>query len=205
ATLGLSEIASLAHALEDMIAPLQRGQEPFPASAADEFLQALDHLMATVHATADGRPETTPTASIATSAAPSSGPAMVSPAEAPGERDPQTAADADGWRVGWTQLRPIAAEMDRLRQARLRTLDIRQRVSAVVSALAAVDGDGRTAEARVVLAGVERALRDGAEATADLVVSLEDSLKAICTVPAATALEPLQRSVRDLCRGLGKE
>ena len=34
---------------------------------------------------------------------------------------------------------------------------------------------------------------------------MEDELKAICTLPVRTVLEPLRRSVRDLCKQSGKQ
>ena len=52
--------------------------------------------------------------------------------------------------------------------------------------------------------GVQRALSADGDEAGDIVASMEDELKAICTLPVRTVLEPLRRSVRDLCKQSGK-
>src|SRR5438270_906043 len=60
------------------------------------------------------------------------------------------------------------------------------------------------AEARALLMGVQRALGSDGEEAADIVAAMEEELKAICTLPVRTVLDPLRRSVRDLCKQAGK-
>jgi two-component system, chemotaxis family, sensor kinase CheA len=234
ATLGLVQMARTAHQLEDVLAPLARAQQPFPSAAADTLLAALDELFkvaqeaaglavpaAAAVAAAPPGPAAAPPTSVAAltapqaATAPRSGPVAPSlvsspppspPPSPPGSPQPSAPAAEQGeWHVGWAQLSPIVAEVDQLRQTRLRILELRQRLQTAVAAVAASDPQGRTAEARASLHDVERGLAHEAAGTANLVEVLEGALKEICTVPAASVLEPLQRSVRDLCRTSGKE
>jgi two-component system chemotaxis sensor kinase CheA len=52
ATLGLDELADLAHKMEDVILPLRGSADPIPAPLADAVLKALDVWMARLRATA---------------------------------------------------------------------------------------------------------------------------------------------------------
>ena len=62
-----------------------------------------------------------------------------------------------------------------------------------------------TAEARALLMGVSRAVGADGEEASDIIASMEEGLKAISTLPVRTVLEPLRRSLRDLCKRSGKE
>jgi chemotaxis protein histidine kinase CheA len=61
-----------------------------------------------------------------------------------------------------------------------------------------------TAESRALLMGVQQALSADGEEAGDIVASMEEQLKVICTLPLRSVLEPLRRSVRDLCKQSGK-
>ncbi len=249
ATLGLAEVATLAHGLEDVLAPLQRAQSSFPSVVADAFLKALDSLvddvrsaagggksppdlrsvLALVQAAASGEAAApslqrapdelpvasgtsllplspllslaavslpTPATSPATSAAPP-------PASSPAGLDLE--AEQAAWRVDWSQLKPIADEIEQLRQGRLRLLDIRDRLGRDLRALGISAHDGKHADARAALELATRALTGEAERETEMIHDLESSLKQICTVPAATILDPLRRLVREVCRTTGKE
>jgi chemotaxis protein histidine kinase CheA/CheY-like chemotaxis protein len=181
ATLGLPEIARAAHELEDHLAPLLKRQEPFPGAQADGFLKAIDGLVAAAQQAARPAPEVTP--------------AQPAPQESVAAEPPAESADGNEWRVGWKQLAPFTVEVERLRQSRIRLLELRQRAAA----MAGLQRDGGQASL------LERALASEAASAGAMVEALEGALKDICTVPAGTVIEPLQRTVRDLCRQSGKE
>ena len=213
ATLGLAEIARTAHRLEDELAPLSRAQEPFPPTAADALLTALDGLVKAAEQAAGltvpaGEPAVTPAApaaSVAPAVPASPAPPAAPQAPAAGPTSPAAVLEQGEWYVGWGQLSPILGGVEHLRHTRLRMLDLRRRLQNALTAIAVCDPEGRTIEPRSALHAVERALAKEAGGAADTVELLEGALKDICTVPAAAVLEPLQRSVRDLCRSTGKE
>src|SRR5437764_373791 len=62
----------------------------------------------------------------------------------------------------------------------------------------------QTAGSRALRMGVQQALASDGEEAGDIVSSMEEQLKTICTLPLRTVLEPLRRSVRDLCKQSGK-
>ncbi|MFH0902769.1 MAG: response regulator, partial [Pseudomonadota bacterium] len=109
------------------------------------------------------------------------------------------------WRVDTRQVSGFIAEVERLRELRLR-LD--KRHSELERRLAAVARPGALmamGEVRALLADLRRELADDGLEVVEIVESLEDGLKAICTLPVSTVVDPLHRAVRDLCRVLGRE
>jgi two-component system chemotaxis sensor kinase CheA len=134
---------------------------------------------------------------------------VVPPPEEPPEQTPLPApsedAQVDSWRVSTRQVIALLHEVERLREVRLRVEERRREIDKAVQQLDRLGIQAETAEARAVLLGVRRALGSDGEEAADIVVSMEDGLKAISTMPVQTAIEPLRRAVRDLCRATAKQ
>jgi chemotaxis protein histidine kinase CheA len=139
-------------------------------------------------------------ASVARAPAPEP-PAAPTPAPLPAPaEDPQ----ADSWRVTTRQVIALLHEVERLREVRLRLEERRREIDKALQQLDRLGIQMETAEARSVLLGVRRALGADGEEAADIVASMEDGLKTISTMPVRTAIEPLHRAVRDICKATGK-
>jgi two-component system, chemotaxis family, sensor kinase CheA len=123
------------------------------------------------------------------------------PAAAPAGDDTQ----GDSWRVSTRQVIALLHEVERLREVRLRLEERRREMEKAIQQLDRLGIQAETAEARSVLLGVRRSIGADGEEAADIVVSMEDGLKAISTMPVRTVLEPLRRAVRDLCKATGKQ
>ena len=228
ASLGLQDLSSIAHKLEDALAPLRKDIQPMPRSLVDMLLHGLDLFLLRAQAHADGRGDALPdpTAALAQLVAdappPEAAAGSASASEAPQAHAPAKAApvasqvapaptsiaddDVDaGWRVAAPQVTALMREVERLREFRMRVEDRLRDISKVVELLTVRELLAPTARARAVLASVTAGVRaDGHEAS-DIVDSLEEGLKSITTRPVRTILEPLQRMVRDLSRQLGKQ
>ncbi|HEX8538804.1 MAG TPA: ATP-binding protein, partial [Cystobacter sp.] len=226
ASLGLQDLSSIAHKLEDALAPLRKDIKPMPRPLVDLLLHGLDLFLLRAQAHADGRGDALPdpaaalaqlvadapppeeAAAAGTGApAPASAPSAASAANAAAAAASAALADEDvdaGWRVASHQVTALMREVERLREFRMRLEDRLRDIGKVVELLAARELLAPTARARATLASVTAGVRaDGHEAS-DIVDSLEEGLKSITTRPVRTILEPLQRMVRDLSRQLGK-
>jgi chemotaxis protein histidine kinase CheA len=198
ATLGLEELAELAHRMEDVILPLRGSAEPVPQSLADAVLKALDAWMARLRATAakSELPDLKPALQLLTHA-----PAPVEKPEVrqaePEPEEPQTVEETS-WRVSTRQVIGLLHEVERLREVRLRIDERRRDLDKAAQQLAS------PMDARAALMNLRRALGADSEEAADIVATMEDGLKAISTMPVRTAIEPLRRAVRDLCKATGK-
>lgn len=113
--------------------------------------------------------------------------------------------DAGSWRVATRHVISLMREVERLREVRLRLDERRRQMESIISVLIRLGMPSETAEARAAIVAIQRHLVADGEEAADIVDSLEEGLKAICTLPVRTVLEPLHRAVRDLCRQSGKE
>ena len=131
-------------------------------------------------------------------------PAEPSPPE-PLEEDAAQGEESGSWRVRTREVVSLLHEVERLREVRLRLEERRRELDRGLHQLAQLGMLAQTAEARALLMGVQRALHADGEEAGDIVASMEDELKAICTLPVRTVLEPLRRSVRDLCKQSGKQ
>src|SRR5438067_775884 len=128
----------------------------------------------------------------------------VVPPEPAAEEDPGAAEEAGSWRVRTREVVSLLHEVERLREVRLRLEERRRELERGLSQLARLGILAQTAEVRALLMGVHRALSADGDEAGDIVASMEDELKAICTLPVRTVLDPLRRSVRDLCKQAGK-
>jgi chemotaxis protein histidine kinase CheA len=232
ATLGLEELADFAHRMEDVILPLRGSAQPLPGPVADAVLKSLDTWMVRLRATAQKSelPDLSPSYARLAQVKPdgaggkpgangSAPPANGKSPAAHGEQQPaveavRTGDDAetpaaddasgDSWRVSTRQVIALLHEVERLREVRLRIDERRRELDKALQQLERLGIQAETAEARAVLLGLRRALGADGEEAADIVVSMEDGLKAISTMPVRTVLEPLRRAVRDICKATGK-
>src|SRR6266851_1080079 len=213
ATLGLSELSELAHRMEDAVLPLRGKGAALPGALTDALLKTLDTWMAHLRATTakSDLPDLRPSHKLLEAvrhavqavepgkAAANNGKkpskrerearaarAEPTPAEPAAEEESVPGEEAGSWRVRTREVVSLLHEVERLREMRLR-LEARRRELV-----------------RALLMGVQRALSADGDEAGDIVASMEDELKAICTLPVRTVLEPLRRSVRDLCKQSGK-
>src|SRR5262249_44303315 len=195
ATLGLDELAELAHRMEDRLLPLRGSEQPLPQPLADALLESLDAWMAQLRATAakSEPPDRKPVQELLAQE-----PAAAKPEARPAEiEEPQTAEETS-WRVSTRQVIELLHEVERLREVRLRIDERRRELDRAAQHL------GSAADARVALTNLRRALGADGEEAADIVSAMEEGLKAISTMPVRTVIEPLRRAGRDLCKATGK-
>ncbi|HEY3444840.1 MAG TPA: response regulator [Myxococcales bacterium] len=221
ATIGLSEIAELAHLMEDKVAPLKASALPMPAALVDALLSALDAMLRWLRARADKKVDLPDLAvarvalvraDAAAEAAPGGASAPAAPAgeaaetaEGPGSGSGSASDEATGWRVDTATVTGLAGDVERLREMSLRLQSRSQELRRVIAALDQPALRKLTAEAREAIADARRALdADNAETAATL-ENVEERIRAICTLPVQTLIAPLHRTVRDLSRQLGKE
>jgi chemotaxis protein histidine kinase CheA len=233
ASLGMQDLSSIAHKLEDALAPLRKDIQPMPRALVDTLLHGLDLFLLRAQAHAEGRGDSLPdpaaalaqlvmeapppeaavagaeaeAAAVVTAGPPSGGMEHKPAAEsrpALSVMEDNSEADA-GWRVAAHQVTALMREVERLREFRMRLEDRLRDISKVVELLNARELQALTARARTVLASVNTGVRTDSHEVTDIVDMLEEGLKSITTRPVRTILEPLQRMVRDLSRQLGKQ
>lgn len=211
ATLGLEGVADLAHKLEDILAPVRKEKSPVTSQLADALLSGLDTLLSSLTAQVSGQTDTAqmlaegiqglPLASGA-EATLGAGAESASGATEEGAGGAH-ASEADEWRVGTRHVLSMMKGVERMRELRAR---LEERRAVVLGTLRAVQrGTIDTDELRTTLMNLARWMGTDAEEVHYSVTSLEDDLKEICTRPLRTIIDPLQRTVRDLCRILRKE
>src|SRR5229473_793338 len=210
ATLGLSELSELAHRMEDAELPHLR--------PSHKLLEAVRHA---VQAVEPGKAAANNGKAVAEKEKGKAAPekekksskrerearaarAEPAPAEPTAEEEAVAGEEAGSWRVRTREVVSLLHEVERLREVRLRLEERRRELERGLSQLARLGILAQTAEVRALLMGVQRALSADGEEAGDIVASMEDELKAICTLPVRTVLEPLRRSVRDLCKQSGK-
>src|SRR5438132_414778 len=223
ATLGLDELSNFAHRMEDVVLPLRGKAAALPGALADAILRTLDVWMARLRATAarSELPDLAPSLRLLESVRPAAlsegharpeAPRRILPPP-PVPDQPELAAaveeenapeEAGSWRVRTREVTSLLHEVERLREVRLRMEERRRELERGVQQLARLGILAQTAEVRALLMGVQRALGADGEEAADIVAAMEEELKAICTLPVRTVLDPLRRSVRDLCKQAGK-
>jgi len=192
ATIGLPDLADIAHALEDRLAPLKREVRPMPGKMVDEFLLELDRLMQTLRARVESGAAAPLPQVLDEETAP---PALV---------ESQPEAPEESWRIDGEQIGALLAHIERLREVRLR-LEERHRELARGTAQLVRRERADTGELRDALLGTGHALQSDTAELADVIEGLEQGANALCTLPVETLLGPLRRTVRDLARQLGKE
>src|SRR5437868_806865 len=234
ATLGLAELAELAHRMEDAVLPLRKKPVALPGALTDALLKTLDVWMHHLRATAaksklpdlSSSKELLDSVRRAMETVDSGKGASNAPARSRREpkrerpervREPEDASaaaasadaassgdDTASWRVRTREVTALLSEVERLREVRLRVEERSRELGRAVQQLSSLGMLAETAEARALIMGVQRALSADGEEAGDIVASMEEQLKAICTLPLRSVLEPLRRSVRDLCKQSGK-
>ena len=206
ATVGLTDVSALAHAMEDQLqAHPPSGQ--LPRAVVDAFLSALDQSVEWVRAKASRRTDSPDLGAVLrtlqAAASGAAGASVPDPGAAPVPAGPD--AETTGWRVNAAHVTSMMGDVERLREIALRLQDqgrdVTKAISLVRGGVAAEAAD----ELRAGLLGTRVALTSDAAEIAALVESMEEWLKAICTLPCQTVVDPLHRTVRDLARQLGKE
>jgi two-component system, chemotaxis family, sensor kinase CheA len=211
ATVGLADLSELAHRMEDAYAPVLAARAGVPAPLADALLGALDTAMEWLRARAAGRDAQDLAGRlrrIGAFAPPSAG----APApDAAGEREAPAQAGAPlgegkvGWRVAARHVEALVRDLEGLREIRLRVEQRARDVGRALEDLGRLGLLAQLAEPRALLLGVRAALARDAADLGEQLDGLDGAVKAICTVPVHTLLEPLERAVRDVCRASGKE
>jgi two-component system chemotaxis sensor kinase CheA len=205
ATLGLDEIAELAHGLEGVLGENSAGLVP---DRADLLLAGLDALLERSAAHAEGRSDGPSGLEkvLARLGTRSSGPAATPASEPRGQSRPpskreEAPAEALLLRVEAGAVTELLREVEQARELRGRLEAGRRALDLQLLH----KGDLERSDLLGLLLEAGRSFSREAEAAGDLVEALETGLKAIATLPVNAVVEPLHRTVRDLCRQLGKE
>jgi chemotaxis protein histidine kinase CheA len=232
AMLGLADAAELAHRMEDLIVPLQQSRRPIASASVDLLLRGLDAFLTGVRAAAEGRDPPAEMAAIRAALAgvdsaaasrsssppasplsepgsqPATSPASPSPPTPPTLAPTPATNDAQGdesWRVDNRQVVALMAEVERIRQLSQSLAEHRRTLGKAIAQLALARHERDLGDIRALLFSLRQAASVDADHATDIALTIEDHLRAISTVGAHTAVDPLQRTVRDLCRQLGKE
>lgn len=223
-TLGMDDLARLAHGLEETVSHLCKARAQVPPPVVDALFRGLDLFLSRLKSHAEGTSESLPAVqplvaqllrqAAASDALPATEVRERPPTANTVRRPPSTESgpaaqpapepDDGTWRVRAKQIEPLTAEVERLRELRLQLDERRRELDAVAQALERQARAG-TGELRARLDGVRRSLVSDGEELGATVESLEDALRAIWTLPLRNLVDPLQRAVRDHCRATGKE
>jgi two-component system, chemotaxis family, sensor kinase CheA len=227
-TLGLRDLAQVAHRMEDLLGPLNAAAQPMPKALVDVLLQTFDAFLARIAADIDEQSKDAPDVqevllrleqvaaeSLAGNAAVSAPSPVLAPSTTPSstevtrpevaERSPETAAELGSWRVDTQAVLGLSRDIERLREVRLRLEERHRELDRVLPKMIGTALEAETAETLTRLAVADKALVSDTVEVADIVDALDDAVKSICTLPMLTVTEPLNRTVRDLCRQFGKE
>ncbi|GAO01165.1 response regulator [Anaeromyxobacter sp. PSR-1] len=207
ATVGLAELSDLAHEMEEQLAPHAR-DTALPRSLVDAFLAALDQGLEWMRRRAAHRADRPDLARVVRSlrgGAPAeaggggAGPAGPAPSAAGAE------PEVGGWRVDARDVASLVADVERLREIALRLEDQGREAARILSLLPKGLAPDVADALRGALLAARAALSGDAAELGARVEAMEEWLKAVCTLPCETVIEPLHRTVRDLARQLGKE
>jgi chemotaxis protein histidine kinase CheA len=222
ATVGLAELSAMAHLMEELLAPRPRTQS-LPRPMVDAFLSALDTGLQWVRAKASERgdlPDLERACAMLRTAGADANPGADASADrnAVTERNdpleaehasapaaPAIDAPSDGWRVDSAHVASMMSDVERLREIALRLEEQSREVARCVELIPRGLLGGAADKLRDELLRSRFGLSGDAAEIAALVESMEECLKAICTLPCQTVIEPLHRTVRDVARQVGKE
>jgi chemotaxis protein histidine kinase CheA len=213
ATLGLRSLSELAHAMEEVLLPMRDQGTAVPRAVADALLEGLDTFLVSIKIAGAGEhdPATLPVdraLALLSSVLGSGSESKTTPEPMAAQPlEPRRRADDEvqngAWRVDAVQLMALMRDVERVREVRLRVEERRRELRGVIDRLTNLEASD-LGELRAALQGLDEGLRCDAEDTGDTVSSLEEGLKAICTLPARSMLEALPRAVRDVARQLDK-
>jgi two-component system chemotaxis sensor kinase CheA len=220
ASLGFADLATLAHAIEDRVAPVRDGQATLDAGLVGTLLAALEALRTRADALAE-RGSDTPEAAepvaevtrrlreaVTTAAEPGSG-ASTPKTEDASARRPEPSDEEELLRVPRRSLSRLSQHLDSLRL-------LRGRAGARVEGLGSAEkevlavarrlGDVRLQrDLRRKLGALKRLLREDEALLADTARELDGDLRSIQLVPLATLLQPLRSGARAHARKVGKK
>jgi two-component system chemotaxis sensor kinase CheA len=212
-SIGLKDLSQLAHRMEDWVLPLRREGLEVPREVADALLQGLDLFMVRARAHADGvvQPDIAAVlrddprfAGFGRAESGEGLPRAKVPRAGEAPRASEDDAEARTFRVEPQDIVGLMALVERLREIRLRIDERHRDTQLSVERLQAAPGT-RDVETLAILTGMGQGLRADGSDTAEIIDDLEARLKGIGTQPMRTILDPLHRTVRDLCREMGKE
>jgi two-component system chemotaxis sensor kinase CheA len=193
ATVGMADVAELAHALETQLAGAAAPGERLPTAVADALLEGLDQLLARVqtHATGLG-------------ASPDAQPTTVATPGSPAPPEPRPAPQGDGeqtsWRIGASQVARLVRQVEPLREAVLRADERRDGLDALLALPAAF------APAHLpALEALRGALAADAAELSGALYNLDKSVEALSTLPVSGLQDALDRAVRDAARRTAKQ
>jgi chemotaxis protein histidine kinase CheA/CheY-like chemotaxis protein len=204
-SLGLGTLASLAHKLEDLVAPTRAAKTPLSADTADYILKGLDAYLTSLRANADNRDDQAAETALTLLENPvPSSKELLEEAAPTSRREVEEDEDDLALRVDARSVTVLMREVEHLRELRLQLEDRRQHVARATDAALRLPR-AESADLRNLLMILDRALRTDAEAAGAVLENLEEGLKTVFLQPLRSVLEPLHRSVRDQCRATGKE
>jgi chemotaxis protein histidine kinase CheA len=222
ATFGLDRMAELMHRVEDQVVASRAAGGRMDARVADVVLTSLDRFVAGLELLirdTDAEPELDDAFALLDRLAGGDGSASdaSSGGSAAGQSGPEGAAPAvpmpvdegfeeiGSWRVDEKTVGFLMSDTERLRELALRLDERTAQLDAAIASLARLRIPGEAFEhARTQLAFLRRTLGHDSEEVEEIVSSLEEGVRAICTLPVSTVLEPLRRLVRDHGRHSGK-
>jgi two-component system chemotaxis sensor kinase CheA len=213
ATLGLDDLTSVGHAMEDVVAPLHKLLKPIPSNVADGLLRTLDTFQARLKAHAEARSSELSVATpiieqlhglVSAEPIPSSATASAVQSPAASETGSEQSAPDDqvSWRVNSRDIVSLFRDVERTREMRLRMGEHKRLMDAALSAVTKLTSEPALYAQLVAL---RSAFQVDTEEIGEIVDSLEQGIKTICTLPLRSISGPLHRSVRDLCRTTKKE
>lgn len=216
ATVGLADLASVAHKMEELVLPRRHAASPIPREIADRLLPSLDRFSAIARRRADRPGELSPATELLQGLEPAAGETVDAPPlsegrtpNKPGDAQPRVGLEAvddeSVWHVEAHQVLRLMREMERLDGLQRALQERRAEVYSIVEALSRTAHNGDSGDVAAMLARLADAVSVDAERASELAEIVEDRLRAIGTQPVRTVLDPLHRAVRDLCRTTGKE
>jgi len=214
-TVGLTELTELAHEMETRLADHPRDQ-PVPRPVVDALLSALDQGLEWVRGKASKGTRLPDLAAVSrtlrdaagaagTPAPNDPGPERSRPAEVAPAPAPTPEGETTSWRVSAAHVSSLNGDVERLREIALRLEDQSREMTRWISLVPRGGADDTADPLRNALLAARVSLAADATEIAALVDSMDEWLKAVCTLPCQTVVEPLHRTVRDLARQLGKQ
>jgi len=218
-SLGLDDLATLAHDFESALTPVRRGAAPLTPELLDAALAALDAASARIPGliaeSDEGASEVaSATAALRALTGEQVDVAPVSSSEPVREAEPAVDPATESVRVTVARLTALERGLDDLRGLRSR---LESQAEGAAGAVHTVDQlwraarDGHRVEPGALFAllsrlrGMRRALVDDAETLQSHVVATDETLRTMRMVPASNLGEPLGRALRDACKKTGKE
>lgn len=204
ASIGMDDVSTVAHVLEDAVAPAHATRAALSRETATLLLEALDALAAVVGARAKGEAREVDVAAwraraAATQPAEPIPPSRPEPSPVPPGASARPEPEALAWRVSETDVTALVTEA-----ARLHDLARSLRARAEQARAAAEEASARDRAVGEELGALARALDADAAALEELSSTLAARISTLSSVRASAVVEPLHRLVRDQSSSSGK-